>query len=424
MEKYRKILIKLIVSQTARNVYLTSIGNALYTFFTFVFFVLIAPKTLGPEEFGRLSALFAFVVLLADLTDAGLGASLSRFLPPLMKQNKNQEVQRITKTAFIFQITVAVILGFVVFFAAPFLSLYVFDQTSTTIVRMASFGISAIVLFGFANFLYSARQEFITVASIASVVSGARVIGALLLVSINQFTLINAFLLLVLPGFLSIMPLAIFSKGFLSANVRKKDWWELFSFSKYLGINKIFTAVASRIDILLLSAFLGSFEVGIYSAAFRITQIYQLVMGSLSTVFAPRFAIYHSVSEAKGFTAKVILITGAILASVIVFFIIAQPFITLLFGDKYIRSIPIFQALLVPTALFILQLPFNGLILYTLKKPQVFMISSIVQLAMTLAGTVFFMKFFGVYGPVIGLSLGYSSSLCIMMIGLWYFRKT
>ena len=424
MEKYKQLLVKLIVSKTARNVYLTSIGNALYTFFTFVFFVLIAPKALGPEEFGRLSALFAFVVLLADLTDAGLGASLSRFLPPLMRQNKNQEVKKITKAAFVFQLIVATILGIVVFLCAPLLSRYVFDQTNTALVAMTSFGIVAIVLFGFANFLYSARQEFITVATIASVVSGVLVIGALLLLSLNQFTLTSALLLLVLPGFLCIIPLIVSSQGFLSVTVRKKDWWDLFSFSKYLGVNKIFTAVATRIDILLLSAFLGSFEVGIYSAAFRITQVYQLIMGSLSTVFAPRFAVYHSVSEAKGFVSKVILVTGAVLISVLLFFITAHPFITLLFGDKYARSIPIFRALLIPTALFVLQLPFNGLILYTLKKPQIFMMSSIVQLIMTLTGTIFFIRFFGVYGPVIGLSLGYGSSLCMMMIGLWYFRKT
>ncbi len=418
---FTKVL-RLLISPTAQNVYWTLFGNGFYTLFTFVFFVLIAPKILGPENFGRLSALFAMTILLADLADSGIGASLSRFIPPLLRESKFEKVNRITKTAFYFEMTLATLFAFGVFISAPFLSHYVFADTGSFYVGLTTIGIIGFVLFSFFNFILSARQQFRDVAVLTSLIAAFRVIGAGIVISANQFTLVTASLLLFVSPFFSMF----FVKripSFLNINTTKKDLMELFSFSKYLGINKIFTAIASRIDVLLLIALLGAFESGIYSAALRITQIYPLIAGSLSTVFAPRFAVYHSLKEASSFTAKVFLITLVLLFTIFIFFFIAHPFILFIFGKKYELSIPIFQALLLPMALFVCQLPFTGLILYTLKKPKIFALSSIVQLTFTIGGNIVFIPVLKIYGPIVGLTLGYFGSLAVLGAGVFYYRN-
>jgi len=415
---------KMLFSGTARNVYWSLIGNGFYTLFTFVFLVLIVARILGPENFGRFNALFAFIILLADITDLGIGPSLSRFIPSLLKKSKNTEVEAITRTAFQFETVLAVFFTIAFIGFASILSMRIFDGTDIFLVRIASLGIVGMVLTVFSVFVLSAREQFKDVATINILLSASRIILALVFVSFNAFTLLTALISLIAPPFFVwLFSLRYMPTSFLSIKREGEIFKKLLSFSKFVGINKIFTAVSSRLDVLMLIALAGAFESGIYSAAVRITQIYPLVAGSLLAVFAPRFSVYDSSKQAWDFTKKTLLVTVGLLGSIVVLFIIAQPFILLVFGAEYESSIPVFKALLLPMVFFVMQLPLSGLVIYTLKKPQIFAVSAIVQLIIIFSSNLVFIPRFGVFGPVFGLSFGYLGAFVTLLVGFMYFKN-
>jgi len=415
---------KLFFSKTAKNIYWAFVGNGFYTFFTFIFIVLIAARNLGPEDFGRFSALFAFSQLFAEFSDIGIGPSLSRFIPSLLRENKKRKVQSIIRAAFQMEMLVAALLTLFVFIIAPFLSIHLFDGTDKILIRLSSLGILGIVLFLFVYFTLSAHERFRAVAALSIIVSTSRVLLAFVFVMWQQFNLFTALVAVFLPTFVTwIVSMILLSPTYLSLTYEKGVIKNILSFSKFIAINKVFTSITSRIDILMLIALVGAFESGIYSAAIRITQVYPIMAGSLLAVLAPRFSVYHTLKQARDFTIKAIGITVLLLGSIGVFFIISRPFILLVFGDRYAPSIPVFQTLLIPMAFFVAQLPLTGLIVYTLKKPHIFALSAFIQLSFVVIGNIIFIPQFGVFGPVFGLSFGYLGAFLTLLCGVWYFRN-
>ncbi len=422
--KLQKLFTSALRSPTARNVHWSLFGNGMYTVLTFVFFVLIAARTLGPDGFGRFSALVSFIILLAELTDMGIGPSLSRFIPPLLAQKKEQTAQKIIKSGFLFELVVSVALSIGVFLSAPFLSTYLFDGTPASLIRISAIGIGAITLFVFGVFVFSAYQEFQYTALMNTLLALGRVGVAVFLIFFGSFHISSAVVTFILPAFFVWGISFLFLKhNYLRVSVNLTHFLELFSFAKYIAVNKIASAIASRVDVLILIALVDAHASGIYSAAIRITQIYLLAAGSLSAVFAPKFSLYKTVHEAQKFTQKVFLIVMLFLVSVVLLFFIADPFIPILFGSEYIPAVPVFRALLVPISFFILQLPFTGLVVYTLKKPSVVAVAAIVQLIIIVVSNFYLVPYIAIYAPVVGLGLGYASALVILMFGTWYFRK-
>ena len=75
-----RLLGNLLVSETARNTYAVFIGNAVSAVLAFIFTVTLV-RRLTLSDFGYFSALLSFMLLLTELSDIGIGQSLSSFLP-------------------------------------------------------------------------------------------------------------------------------------------------------------------------------------------------------------------------------------------------------------------------------------------------------------------------------------------------------
>jgi O-antigen/teichoic acid export membrane protein len=205
------------------------------------------------------------------------------------------------------------------------------------------------------------------------------------------------------------------------------DLKSLVSFSSYLGIARSLTAVASRLDVLmlfaLLSASMAPSEAGIYAGAVRFIAPYPLFAGSFSTVIAPRIATFSHHHELKKFLKKVILVTLSLIASVFVFIVLARPFLYLFLGIKSEPSVPVLQLLLVSQIFFVASIPAVSLAIYYLKKPYILTVNSVIQILIVIVGNLIFIPKFGRFGPAISLIFAYGITLILTSFMSFYYLK-
>jgi len=81
--------------------------------------------------------------------------------------------------------------------------------------------------------------------------------------------------------------------------------------------------------------------------------------------------------------------------------IIARPFITVLFGIKYLESVNVFKALALSMIPFLFTAPSVSAIIYSIKKPKYIGLFSIFQTVLIIALNYFLIPKFGAFGPTI-----------------------
>ncbi len=190
-------------------------------------------------------------------------------------------------------------------------------------------------------------------------------------------------------------------------------------FSLYLAANKLFVALFSRLDLLMLSALSNTAQAGLYSAASRIAFIYPLIGGSIGTVLAPRYAQLDK-EDAIEFTKKIYAVMGLFIVTVLVLVLSSNVLISFIYGSAYQASVPVLNTILVATIPFLLNIPLNNLITFTLKKPKILAISSLVQLVVIIITNSFLIPKLGAQGPAISIVI--SSSLALLISAFYSLR--
>lgn len=422
IQKQVKPLIGLLMTKTAINTYVVFIGNGLSAFFAFIFTV-TAFRMMTIEDFGYFSAMLSFLLLISDVSDVGLGSSLSTFLPSL--ENQKQKLLSFLKTAFFYQTIIAIFVTIILWSISPILSdIFFHNQSYVFLIRVGIVGILCSIFTAFFQNSLSARQKFFQVSILSVFGSLLRVIFLLILIYFSLVNLKNVAWLQVLALFFTGLLAFIFLKwDFLFAERIKSDLSKLIKFSSFLGLARGFTAIASRLDVLMLVSLAGPVEAGIYSTASRVISIYPLLSGSFSTVIAPKISTIQSKADIHRFSYKVIFATLGIIVTIAVLYIIAEPFMIILFSEKARPAVEVFQMLLMAMIFFVASIPAVSLSIYYLRKPQILSINSILQLIIVVVANFYFIPKYGRLGPAYALILSYGITLLTTVILSFYFLK-
>ncbi len=413
----------LLFSKTARNTYLVFLGNIFSAFFAFLFTVILV-RNFSFSDFGYFSALLSFLLLVSDVSDIGIGTSLSRFLPPM--ESQKERLLSFLKTSFLVQFIIAGSIFLIFFLFSSILSEILFHTKQMDyLVKITAIGIFFAVMVNFSQYTLSARQKFLQVGLLTSASSLFRLALLLLLIYLVSVSLTNVVWIQSITLFIAAL---IYFKllGFKFLKVRRTagDFRKLISFACLLGIARGLTAMASRLDVLMLIAFTNSTEAGIYSTASRVISIYPLLSGNFSTVIAPRLAATSDKKMLRQYMLKVILATIGLIGTIIVMLFIAKPFMVTLFGEKTIEAVPVFRLLLISMIFFVGSIPAVSLAIYYLKKPYILTINSVLQLIIVFVGNIIFIPRFARMGAAISLILAYGITLLSTSILTYYhFRK-
>lgn len=115
-----------------------------------------------------------------------------------------------------------------------------------------------------------------------------------------------------------------------------------------LALVAVVGVVYFKLDTVLLLRFRGAAEAGEYALAFRVLEQAAIVPLTLRNVFSPRILKAHpgspDLARAFGEYVRTALLVSVPL--VVVGVLVAEPFVRLLFGERYIASVTLLRALL------------------------------------------------------------------------------
>jgi len=392
----------LLFSQTSKDTFITLIGTGVSAFFGTVFTILLA-RSLSPAPFGVYSSLAAAITIITTLGDLGISSALVNFLPKMPGKRS-----KLISASFYFQSAISAAFT-LLFAAAAFFHQNLIPGSLSSHFLIAALVTGLYILNQYGLGLLRAEKKFIAASWVLVIDSGVKfiLVAALFLfrgLTIGQVLLANSVSVIASTVYALRHEFRQLSPLFPKVYLRK-----IFKFAKWIGLARAFSVAVARVDIILLNLLHSSFAAGIFSAAGRVTLLFTLLVSALGSVVAPRFSAFVDKKDTLAYLKKLIPLIGAISLAMIASVLLARPIITIVFGQEYINSIPVFQALGLAMIPFLFSIVTTNPIIYTFNQPRFFAHITILQVVVLVVLDLILIPHHGALAPC--YSIGVSNLL-------------
>jgi O-antigen/teichoic acid export membrane protein len=415
VRKYYEKVKLLVFSATAKDTFVLFAGNLGSAFWGFLF-ILILARALSIADFGIFSAVYNLILIFASIADLGISTGSVNFVSEHLARGEHEKANEYIKASFIARLAIVLFMSLLVVIFAPFISSSFLATRDPKIAIWAA--IVPIFLFPdlFFPYILQAKRKFLHSTVIDNVFYVARLVFAFAFFLIGGLTISIAFWAFGAGFIVSVIFILVYIKmDFLKSRPTKDEYKNLLKFSGWIAVNRLVSSVSGRLDITMLAAMAGAVATGLYSIPSRLASFIIVLAASFSSVLAPRMAGFRDKVKEKSYILKSTLALLPITAGIIVWIILAKPFILLLFGAKYLPSVPVFQALAAAQIPFLFTVPSVTAIIYSMKKTVFIGAFSFFQIAaIFLLNFVFIPK----YGPI-GPTVTFGITNTILAIYTW-----
>ena len=394
-------VVKAIFTDTSRDTLTLFIGNSFSAFFGFIFVYILTQK-LSVSQFGVFSAAANLIVIISSFTDLGITTAMINFVSVKLGAKDNIGAERYLKASFIIRFVTILLVSLVVLLIPKYIATNLLSTSDYKVsywVSIISIGLTAWLTFPYAMMAYKKFWQ--------SVILDWSLGIPRILIFLGLATLIPANLNLALMsyGLSTILPIGIgfsvIGLKFLKARNVRTDYTDLIKFSGWLGVNSVISSISGRLDVQMLANLTTATVVGQYSIASRLSSFVIVLSSSLGSVLSTRFSRFNDKEKEKRYLIKSTLFTLPIILGVIIWILIAKPFVLTLFGDKYFESIKILQYLLVSMIPFIVATPAVTAIVHSMRKPIYIGMFSFIQIVLIFISNIYFTNLYSGIGPAI-----------------------
>lgn len=420
MKKYIEAVKVLAFSATAKDTFILFLGNISAAFLGFLYTLFVA-RSLSISDFGIFSAVLNLVIIISSLSDLGISTGSVNFVAEKISQGENKKADEYIKASFLIRLGAAfVISAIVVIFSS-----YISPRILATNNPKAAIWAAAISLFWFFDlffpYILQAKKKFMQSVIYDNAYYFGRFALAFIFYLGGLLTMDNAFLSFGAGFVTTVVFTVLYVKfEFLSSTPKNDVYKNLLKFSGWVGVNRIVSSISGRLDIQMLAAIAGASATGLYSIPSRLASFIIVLAGSFSSVLASRLAGFGDREKEKTYIVKSTLALIPITLGVVFWISIANPFITILFGEKYIDAVPVFQALAASQIPFLFTVPAVSAIVYSMKKTVYIGVLSFFQLAAIFALNYYFIPKYGPFGPTI--TFGITNTLLAIYVWVLVLR--
>jgi PST family polysaccharide transporter len=196
----------------------------------------------------------------------------------------------------------------------------------------------------------------------------------------------------------------------------------MLKFAKWFVIAEIFYVGFQRIDVMLLSRYVGISEVGQYGAALRITVIASLMIGSMSSFLLPRAARSHASRPGlRSYLGEGGYLVGGLCIGVLVVWIATPIIVSTLLGDAYQPAVHLARILLLSVALLAVATPLAQLLVAG-ERPRHVPLSLVCKYGVLAGATLVLAARFGATGAAWAVVLSEAAGLAyaaVIVLGHW-----
>nr|WP_317632847.1 lipopolysaccharide biosynthesis protein [uncultured Flavobacterium sp.] len=354
---------------------------------------IVLARILLPEEFGLIGMIAIFMGIGTTLFDGGMTSSLIR--------SDNLEDSDYS-TVFIFNLLVSIGVYFIVFAGSPFIADFYNQPELTNITRVyalsfifSAFGsVQNTILTKAMNFK---KQALLTIPSLllssfVGILMAKRGYGVWSLVGM---TLANTF----------VFSCVLWISSGWKPNLKfsKQKFKKHFNYGYKLTLSGLLDIIFTNMYQIVIGRFFSASIVGYYTRANQLMMMpVANVSSALNKVAFPLFAqLQNDDGRLKNAYKRIMLLVIFIICPVIVLMIVlAKPLTILLFTDKWLPMVPIFQVLCLSGLLYPLHL-YNLLILQVKGKSDLFLKIEVIK--KIIAAIVLIVSFYyGLFGLLWG----------------------
>jgi O-antigen/teichoic acid export membrane protein len=194
--------------------------------------------------------------------------------------------------------------------------------------------------------------------------------------------------------------LAVFLR-FRTSERMRLAWGELLRKTLVFNLYPFTSNLYDRVDVVLLSKLAGDYVTGVYSVAYRALGTLQLIPYGVLYSVLPSLSRndWRDVEKNRLERAMGLLLIVAF-AIVLATFIVAGPAVRLLLGPRYADSIPILKILIWATIPMYINFGMN-IALLAMGRERIFMITSVVCLAVNFIGNLILIPIFSWRGAAV-----------------------
>jgi len=360
-----KKIIGILKTETIKDSFVVALGLGASAIIGFVYTILLA-RSLGPINFGVYSALTALATIVYSLGEMGISNSLINFLP-----KHTTERYQYLSTSFWLEFTIGVFI-FILFAVFSLFNQRIVPGSLGTDVLLAGVLAFNYLLIIYTQGVFTSDRKFWSLTFSQIIDSAAKILIVLFIFKMGNLSIGTALIANIISTLIAL--LITFGKELyqIEFDFFKKPFWNIFHFAKWIALSRVFTVMISRIDIVLLNIFAGSFSAGIYSAASRVTILFAMMAAGLGSVINPRFSSFDDHHKILSYMKKLLYLVSGVAVLMIGISFFATPIITLVYGEKYLESIGVFRYLVLAMIPFLYTVVFNSVIIYGYNKVSYF----------------------------------------------------
>lgn len=355
------------------------------------FYTIFLARNLGVSDFGLLTVALAYFSLLSALSDLGL----NQFLIRELARDRSTSTELISNIAMI-RLTLASVI-----FAVFALGLYLFDQdkirVSLTLLSLLAIVPQSVALTFDAIFVSIKKLQFSAVALLISslmtvlvgvfLVSGGLgpigAINALIFGQIIYLAVLVVFLYKYRISPLSSIKLSVIKKALIGALP--------------YGLLSVLGLLYFKIDSILLSYLRGSFETGLYGAAYRFLEATVFIPNALGLALFPVLTKLHDMQpqQIKSLYFKSMKVMLIIALAIVIAYLTILPIVIKMFLPDYQASIEAIKILAWALPFIFLHIPASSVVLSTEKYLGKIILFSLIPLSFNILMNLSFIPLYG-----------------------------
>jgi len=335
------------VQKLAKNTTLLFISQIVNYILGF-FITMYTARYLGTAGFGTLAIGLNLAYIFAVFTDLGLGTITTREV----SRDKSLQNKYFSNTS-ILRIGLALLTFISIVLYVNIANFFTHMYPPQTVLVIYIIGASIILngLSGTFTAIFQALQKM-EYQSISLIINGILMfIGTLLVIYLNKSIIFFA-LLYVISNFVCLLfILGVYLRKF---SLPKFDFDSTFIkitllAALPLSVVSIFTLIAFRVDTVLISLLKPSMDVGIYSASYRLLEVFLFIPAVFTTAVFPVFSqFFVSAKDSLKFTYQKSFkyLTILSLPVAVGVTLLAQPIILLIYKSSFLPSVLVLQILI------------------------------------------------------------------------------
>lgn len=334
---------------------------------------MLVARRLGPDGYGLISLVLAVVGITLTVADLGLRYAAVRTLARDLAVDPDGSA-RVAASYLSLLVSINVVATVIAVAVAYPLSEYLLSRPDAALpFRLAMMGAVPTAFSGAVAVMLQARRQFWRLAATQALTATSTLVGVGLLLELDGLTVQSVIVLGVLAPLIgAAVAVGGIPRAWMAPigewPVMRRDWGELFRFSKWLWLSAVFSLLASQLDLLLVNRWTTAQAAGVYALAFNLANRLDILNQTRFTVRMPVVSALRTRDSMLAY-AREALTRGAALGVLLVATAaaVARPFIVGVYGAQYAESVPVFLVLLatvlvdfVTTPLLILGFPLNA----------------------------------------------------------------